>query len=252
MQGYNLSEIRDDLQAADKGYFLIKNFYGQDEVQHYLSYCKNFLKNGPIIHDRINSDNIKDYVHPRSHDHINRTFRIYQFLHNHKGGGVAQFLNKALDFREKIESFWLFDGVYKTEKERLQDYVIVTSYNGDHGMLPKHRDYSGPAKLPLVQFWVLLTEPKVDYKNGNIILHTETGECIHLERDFDLKPGDAVIFNKRLEHEVEPTLEAGGNSQGRWTVLIGARAERDTFSQVMYKKIRHSELAHKLVRLMKK
>lgn len=252
MQNYDLSDIRKDLQAPDKGYFLIRNFYERIEVQDYLKYCESFLKSGPIIHDRINSDNIKDYVHPRSHDHVNRTSRIYQFLHNHKTGLVARFLNKALDFREEIESIWLSDEVYKSEKEKLQDYAIVTSYNGNHGMLPRHRDYSGPARLPLIQFWVLLTEPEVDYKNGNIIIHTDTGDCIHIERDLDLVPGDAVIFNKRLEHEVEPTLEAGEGARGRWTVLIGARAERDSFSQVMYKKVRHSELVHKITGIIKR
>ena len=252
MQKYDLGEIRDSLQAQDQGYFLIKNFYDMDETQKYLEYCKTFLENGPIIHDRINSDKIEDYVHPRSHDDVNRTFRIYQFLHNHKQGYVANFLRKALDFREKIESEWLYDAVYRSEKEKLQDYVIVTSYNGNHGMLPKHRDYSGPTTLPLIQFWVLLTEPEVDYKNGNLILYTESGKCIHLERDFDLKPGDALIFSKHLEHEVEPTLEADSGAQGRWTVLIGARAERDSAFQILYKKIRHSDFTHKIVKIIKR
>ncbi|MDU0356359.1 hypothetical protein RS130_22900 [Paraglaciecola aquimarina] len=252
MKERDLVKIRDDLQSPDKGYFLIRNFYGQDEVQHYLSYCQTFLENGPVIHDRINSDTIKDYVHPRSHDQVNRTTRIYQYLHNHQNSSVSSFLKKALDFRESIEQQWLSDDVYKSEKEKLQDYVIVTSYHGNHGMLPRHRDYSGPTTLPLIQFWVLLTEPEVDYKNGNIIIHTDNGESIYLERDFNLKSGDAVIFNKRLEHEVEPTREAGEGAQGRWTVLIGARAERDTASQVLYKKVRHSNLAHRLASWIKR
>ncbi len=251
MDDQRLQEIREQLIADDKGFYVIKGFYSSDEVQQYLDYCQNFLKEGPVIHDRINTDRMFDYVHPRSHDHVARTSRIYQYFHNHDHGGVADFLGKAIRFRDQIEAVWLDDDVYRSERDKLQNYTIVTSYHGNHGMLPIHRDYYGPAKLPLIQFWVLLSTPEKDYFDGNIILHTATGKTIALEKDLGLQPGDAVIFDKHLEHEVEQTRDAGPQAKGRWTVLIGARAERDSCSKAWYKRIRHSNAAHKAAQFVK-
>lgn len=252
MAGYDLESIRAELISPDCGYYLIRGFYSREEVAGYLGYCEDFLKKGRVLHDRINTDTMFDYVHPRSHDHVNRTHRIYQFFHNHQSGLVADFLGKAIALRDEIESVWLADEVYRSEKEKLQNYTIVTSYNGNHGLLPRHRDYNGPARSPLIQFWVLLSEPQVDYLDGNLVLYTASGRCIRLEKDFDLKPGDAIIFDKHLEHEVEQTKDAGAAARGRWTVLIGARADRDKPILALYKRIRHSDLVHQIIRMIKK
>jgi hypothetical protein len=247
----NIDDIRSDLISDDKGFYLVRDFYTQTEVDSYLQHCQNFLKTGPKIHARINTDKIFDYVHPRSHDHVDRTYRIYQYFHNHKIDIIATFLKKAITLRDKIEDIWTTDPVYLSEKNSLQDYAIVTCYNETEGLLPKHRDYSGPAKLPLIQFWVLLSTPEQDYKNGNLVLYTRTGKNYRVEADFGLKPGDAIIFDKTLEHEVEKTDKAPTGAIGRWTVLIGARAERDSALQSCYKRMRYGTIVQSVAKYIK-
>lgn len=249
----SLEIIRKDLVDPDKGFYVIRSLYSADEVNQYLNYCEEFIYTGPKIHTRINTDNMFDYVHPRSHDEIDRTFRIYQFFHNHESGFVSKFLYKAIELRKRIESQWAYDKKYELERMKLQNYTIVTSYKDNYGMLPRHKDYDGPAPFPLIQFWVLLSQPEIDYRKGNLVLHTRSGVSYALERDFDLKPGDAVIFDKSLYHEVEETKTGAGDlRKGRWTVLIGARAERDPSLLAIYKRLRYSNLLNKLAKTVKR
>lgn len=140
---------------------------------------------------------------------------------------IGEFLNRAIMIRNQIEEAWLEDPVYRSEKETLLDYAIVTHYYGNKGMLTKHQDYDGPASLPLVQFWVALAEPGRDYQGGNLVLYSKNGHRRRVETDLCVHKGDALVFDKTLPHEVELTQVAGARARGRWTVLIGARAPRD-------------------------
>lgn len=87
----------------------------------------------------------------------------------------------------------------------------------------------------MIQFWVPLCQPGVDYNGGNLVLYTRSGRRLQVEGDLGLKKGDALIFDKSLYHEVEVMGDAGVESIGRWTVLIGASARRDSFQQSFYK-----------------
>lgn len=247
----DLKKIRESLISEKEGFFVIRSLYSTKEVDEYRQYCEHFINKGPRIHTRINTDNIFDFVHPRSHDNVDRTSRIYQFFHNHKDGLVAEFLKRSINIRDDIEKEWEKDALYRSERDKLQNYTIVTSYRDNYGMLPVHKDYDGPAPFPLIQFWVLLSTPGEDYIDGNLKLHTREGQCIALERDLSLKPGDAVIFDKSLYHEVEATKPGTGIARGRWTVLIGARAERDSFYSSMFKRIRYSDLLDNLAKKVK-
>ncbi len=71
-----------------------------------------------------------------------------------------------------------------------------------------------------------------------------------VEADLGMKPGDALVFDKSLLHEVEETLP--GSDVGRWTVLIGARAERDSRLKSMYKQIRYANTTDALAGKVKK
>jgi hypothetical protein len=234
---YETEAMRTDLQDDDKGFYVLKGFYSEREVDDYRGECERFLRVGKVIYDRINTDSMTDYVHPRSHDDAARTYRIYQFLHNHRDDAIGRFLGKALSLRDEIEAPWLADEAYRTERAALQNYVIVTYYLRQKGMLPRHQDYTGPAPLPLVQFWVLLCHPGVDYQGGNLVLYTRSGRSHRVEADLGLKKGDALVFDKSLFHEVEVMGDAGDGSIGRWTVLIGARAKRDPFWRMCYKRM---------------
>jgi len=223
-----VEKARSDLLDQDKGFYVIKKLYSEEKVDVYRQICERFIQHSKRIHERIISDTIEDYVHPRSHDQQERTARIYQYFHNHRGDMVGRFFDRAITIRNEIESGWVGNPVYRSEKETLLDYAIVTQYYGNKGMLTKHQDYGGPAPLPLLQFWVALSEPGEDYQNGNLVLYSKNGRSRRVETDLDMHKGDALVFDKSLPHEVELTQVAGEGALGRWTVLIGARAPRDT------------------------
>ncbi len=224
----DVERARCDLLAQDKGFYVIKKLYSEEEVDVYRNACEHFMRHSKRIQERIITDRIEDYVHPRSHDQEERTARIYQYFHNHRGDMVGHFFDRAIAIRDEIENAWLDNPIYRSEKETLLDYAIVTQYYGNKGMLTKHQDYGGPAPLPLLQFWVALSEPGKDYQHGNLVLYSRSGHGRRVETDLDMHKGDALIFDKSLTHEVELTRVAGEGALGRWTVLIGARAPRDT------------------------
>lgn len=125
----------------------------------------------------------------------------------------------------------------RRRKETFTTTMVVTFFLDGTGMLLKHRDYDGPARLPLIQCWVLLSEPGADYTDGNLVIHARSGRAVRVEADLGLEKGDALVFDKSLWHEVEPTGVCNApDAQGRWTLVIGARAQRDSFRQAQYKR----------------
>ena len=217
-----------DLLNPDKGYVLIKNYFSDTEIDHYRNECEKFLRTGPVCVSRINTDWIPDYVQPRSHDKVGRTYRIYQYLHNDHSELTAAFFEKALSIRNTLEQTWLDDPHYRSEKETLQNYVIVTKYITDTGYLPPHRDYYGPAPFPLLQSLVLLSRMPNDYTGGDFRLRTKKGTSLSLANDIGATKGDLLVFDKSLEHTVELTQAGTSTNLGRWSVLVGARAIRDS------------------------
>jgi len=240
----DVNAIRANLLNPAKGFHVCRGFYSPEEVAVYRDVCRQFLEHGRVIYKRINSDSMPDYVHPRSHDRHNRTYRIYQFLHNHRADMMGRFFSKATSLRDRIEEPWNTDPIYQAERERLQSYCVVTYYRESMGMLPRHQDYKGPAKLPLIQFWVALSEPGVDYRKGNLVLFPKTGVRVRAETDLALKVGDALIFDKALFHEVEAIEPGEESSLGRCTVLIGARAARLPFWQAQVKGLCYDARVH--------
>jgi len=231
---HDVAAIRADLLNPAMGFHVCRDFYSPGEVVAYRNACREFLDHGRVIYQRINSDSMPDYIHPRSHDRQNRTYRIYQFFHNHRHDRIGALFSKAMLLRDRIEESWNTDPIYKAERERLQNYCVVTYYVANVGMLPRHKDYDGPAPFPLVQFWVALSEPGVDYQKGNLVLFSKSGVGLRAETDLGLRVGDALIFDKSLYHEVEATDVRNESALGRWTALIGARAPRVPFWQAQF------------------
>ena len=229
-----------DLLNPDKGYVLIQNYFSDAEIDQYRTECENFLHTGPVVVSRINTDWIPDYVHPRSHDKVGRTYRIYQYLHNTHSAPTTAFFEKALSIRNTIEETWLDDPHYRSEKETLQDYIIVTKYITDTGHLPPHRDYYGPAPFPLLQSLVLLSRMPDDYTGGDFRLRTKNGISLSLANDIGATKGDLLVFDKSLEHTVELTQAGTTTNLGRWSELVGARAIRDSRLRGVSKRLLYS------------
>ena len=112
--------------------------------------------------------------------------------------------------------------------------------------MPLHRDYSGPSPFPLIQFWVALSDPEIDYKQGNLILVSKDGTKRLVESELQIKLGDALIFDKSLEHGVEITKPGKERAWGRWTILIGARAEIQNPIQSIIERVLYSNSIFKI------
>jgi hypothetical protein len=229
-----------DLLNPDKGYVLIRKYFSDEEIDRYRNECENFLETGPVCVSRINTDWIPDYVHPRSHDKVGRTYRIYQYFHNDHSEPTTAFFDKALSIRNTIEQTWLDDPRYRLEKETLQNYIIVTKYITDTGHLPPHRDYYGPAPFPLLQSLVLLSRMPDDYTGGDFRLRTKNGTSLSLANDIGATKGDLLVFDKSLEHTVELTQAGTSTNLGRWSVLVGARAIKDNRVRGVSKRLLYS------------
>jgi hypothetical protein len=225
-----------ELSDPAKGYVVIKNYFTDIEVDRYRDECQTFLEVGPVCYTRINSDTVPDYVHPRSHDREVRTYRIYQYLHNRHSASTTAFFNKPFALRNKIEKAWIHDGAYRAERLSFQDYNIVTKYVEDTGYLPRHRDYAGPALYPLLQSLILLSHTPEDYTGGEFTLFPRSGAPLKLHRDLGVGKGDLLIFDKSLYHSVDVTRRGRTTNMGRWSVLVGARAPRDTLARVFMKR----------------
>lgn len=238
----NCDTLTADILDPEKGYIHLRSFFSREEVDRYREECIQFLTAGPQYEIRINTTSMRDYVHPRSHDKVARTFRIYQFLHNRHSQDTTRFFEKAFAVRNHLEGSWMNDPAYRQERERLQDYIIVTYYVENTGMLPKHQDYDGHSPYPLLQSLVLLSEPHEDFEGGDFVLYTKSGKTISLEKDIQIGMGDLFLFDKSLFHHVETTRRGHGSNNGRWSVLIGARAVRDSWMQAFYKKLRYGPM----------
>jgi hypothetical protein len=65
---------------------------------------------------------------------------------------IGRLFDRAIAIRNELENGWLDDPVHRSEKETLFDYVIVTQYYGNKGMLTKQQDYGGPAHCRCYSF----------------------------------------------------------------------------------------------------
>ncbi len=236
----NIEVIRNDI--LNKGYYVIRNFFKKDEILLFRKNIEKAILTSPNFNYRINNNKVKDYSHNRSHDTINRTLRYYMFFHNEKSWNhkVSFIINKSINIRNEIEKKWDDSIDYINLKKKLQDYIIVTKYLSNVGMLKYHRDFSEPTKYPLIQFNILLSSFGLDYNGGEFVLKDNNDNEIYLHRDLGANIGDALIFNKYLLHKVEPTIE-GDTDIGRWSVLIGARAEYSNKYKDLVKKIKYNK-----------
>jgi Oxygenase, catalysing oxidative methylation of damaged DNA len=244
-----------DLLDPAKGYVLVKGCFTEAEIDHYREECEVFLQEGPVCHAKIMTDTICDYVHPRSHDpldEVTRTYRIYQHLHNRHSASTEAFLAKALALRNAMEETWTDNATYRTERLQLKEYMIVTTYVPNTGYLPRHRDYAGPAPFPLLQSLILLSRAPDDYTGGDFTLYPRSGAPLNLERDLGVEKGDLFLFDKSLDHSVELTRPGTKTNRRRWSVLVGARAPRDTTTHAALKRALYSDPQYRYTGLLGK
>jgi len=100
--------------------------------------------------------------------------------------------------------------------QRIHDPLgIVTSasyYPPGKGMMEAHTD-GGTGKIMLVHILAPLTFKGKDYKEGGLRMWDRQGKEVDV--DAQLNPGDAVIYDGSLKHEVLPIVAMEGKDLGR-------------------------------------
>jgi hypothetical protein len=213
---------RADLVDPRKGYGVVRSVLSEVEVTAFQARRGAELESLPSGSSRINNDRMFDYIHRRSHDRVHRTTRIYKFFHNAEADELILY-RRVLKIRRALESTWWRDSTYRDISNAQHVFNIVTTYDQDTGMLPRHRDFHGPDTFPLLQCLIPLSAKGVDYEGGDFLLVTAAGDVISAENDLKLRRGDLLLFEKSLEHEIGRTRR-GPTGLGRWTLLVGVRA----------------------------
>lgn len=222
-----LGAWRKTLADREVGHVVIRGAVELGLVERYRAECEAFLANGPVLHRRITRADMFDYVHPR---HIGAdgkparvaepsTFRIYQFPWNATPVSRPVF-DALLGVRDAIEQCWLEDPVYGGEMKEVVDYVQPTRFVPGRGGLPRHKDYAGPPTYPFLQVFMFLSQPGRDFDGGELTLFTRDGGRVRLIEDLGLQPGDIVLFDRDIEHEVQPTKAGADGDVGRWSVVV--------------------------------
>jgi hypothetical protein len=219
-----MNEIN-DLLNPEKGYILRRRFLTIDAADRYRNECQRFLQTTNAIYKKIHRYCKHDYVWAEDGRVLPGVFsyRIYQSLHAKHSVETEDIFRTMISLRNKIEANWLHDDRYRKSRKGLYDYVQVTSYGTPSDGIARHRDYYGKAPYPLLQCLIVLSEPGEDYRGGDLILHTKSGISINIQATLNLQKGDALLFDKSLDHEVQPIFPSASSRIGRWTVNIGAR-----------------------------
>ena len=219
----------DDILDPGKGYILVRGFLDSGQADQYRQECDDFLQTGMRLRkwpgygrDRINRDDMADYVYPSENK---SNWRIFQFLHNVHPPTTQTLYSKALALRNAIEEHWLQDRDYCRIRASMGEYIHVIRYVEGKG-IGRHRDFRGVSRYPLLQCVVLLSEPGQDYLGGELLLYTRNNRRVGVHTDLKMKKGDAIFFDKSMEHEVEPTRRGKPGGVGRWSVIIGGRYHR--------------------------
>ena len=190
-----------DILDPCKGFFLARNFLSGIATDQYRQECEYFLASGTKAtkwpgygRDRLNRDDMVDYVHPSKNG---SNWRIYQFLHNPHSSTTTNLFSRALAIRDSVEECWSHDAAYRKYKSSLREYIQVTRYLEGQGM-GRHSDFKGILRYPLLQCVVLLSSPGQDYLGGQLFLFTENNERIGATTDLNMKKGDAIFFDKSI------------------------------------------------------
>ena len=200
-------------------------FLTPSEADQYRLECETFLKITKTIYRKIDRYCKHDYIWSEDGKVMpgEFTYRIYQSLSAKDSADTEKMFRRMLSLRNEIEGNWLVDARYRKIRQEQYDYVQATTYGKVCPGIAKHCDYQGKAAFPLLQCLVFLTRPDVDYRGGDLILYTKGGDRINVQATLRIEKGDALLFDKSLYHEVEPTLPSEASEVGRWTVVIGAR-----------------------------
>jgi hypothetical protein len=218
-----------DFDAALKdlekdGYTVLRDVLTTQEVEEYRQECGRAFDTAPRLEGKVYIAGVTpDYVQPwmiHAARHEVASYRLYQFYHNPLAPNTKRIVDTVIEIRDRLETRWPEIQDYN-KRNNLVDYNIVATYAPTSGYQSRHKDAEGALSHPALQCEILLTEPGVDYTDGDLLLHLFDGRTVSTN-EAQVHVGDLIVFDKRLDHEVTATLPIKGG-RGRWMALIGAK-----------------------------
>lgn len=100
-------------------------------------------------------------------------------------------------------------------------YRPTRSDRGSAGV-PSHADQWDPSQPRLIQNSLLLSRVGADYAGGGMFLTLKNGRRVNVYEVEQLQPGDLLIWDQELTHEVPPVTESNPNDPcaGFWRILM--------------------------------
>ena len=88
--------------------------------------------------------------------------------------------------------------------------------------MASHVDHRVPGQPCLIQNSLVLSSPEKDYVGGGMLLTLKDGRRINVFEAERLGPGDLLIWDQQLEHEVPPVTESDpkNSCSGAWRILM--------------------------------
>ncbi len=206
------------------GAFVVRGAVDPATLDRYLEEAEAMFEHGPRRREKPTVDGQEDFIIPWIYDHGQERFtvhRLYRFTGNEAGtthGGVHVPIMRT---RDAIEAIWPNEALYA--EKGLRNVHLITKYEHGAEGYPRHTDVPFPYDHPLLQCWLQLSRPGVDFGGGDLILHPAGGPSISAFNDLKIDAGDVMFFDKRVEHEVTP-CEPREHGRGRWIGIVGAMA----------------------------
>ncbi len=213
-------------RIEEKGFAIIPKFLPYSVVDEYQRECERQFACAPRLEGKNYREGVTpNYTQPWVIDYEKRKVaseRLYEFYHNPQSNNTRRIVEETLSVRDRIESRWPKIAAFNSEKN-LHDYNIVARYAKETGFQAKHSDLDPTIPFPTVQCEILLTNYGDDYTGGHLRLYGYDGDVVEVHKDVVVEPGDLILFDKRLPHDVSATHEGKGRNKGRWMALIGAK-----------------------------
>ncbi|MBL4591462.1 MAG: hypothetical protein JKY96_05830 [Phycisphaerales bacterium] len=204
--------------------FVVRSVLSGDDLKRYTSEVENQFASAPVGKVKPTVDTGEDFVLPWIFDQARKehtVHRLYRFCNNDPATHHGEIHTRIMNTRDAIEQAW--DNADAYRQHHYRNIHIITRYLHNAEGYPRHNDVPYEHPFPMLQCWMQLTEPGVDFGGGDLILHPPEGPSISAFEDLKIGAGDLIFFDKRTEHEVtECKAVAGG--RGRIIALIGAMA----------------------------
>ena len=210
-----------------EGYYVLRSFISCEQTEKMRKISELMLQRVPWLPGKtyqpgVTPDYALNWLYSQDKTQL-ASVRLMMYQHNEQDPVLREVIDVVTGLKDELDKHWP-ETIAFYRKQKMASMCIVSRYENEAGYYPQHKDAPGDLNNPLPQMQMLLSEPGVDFQNGDLVLHFENGETLS-SSELALCPGDLFIFDKRITHSVDQVL-AGETEIGRWMALFGVSVKR--------------------------